>query len=766
MNQRNTPREPIAVVGMACRFPGAEDLRSFWNLLREGGDGTSETPRSRWNADAFYDADPGAPGKTVNRRGGFLEDVDGFDWRAFRISPRESRYMDPQHRLALEVAWEAIEDAGLSLEAIAGTHTGVYLGIMWSDYLALQARDPSMLNGFSATGNANAFAPGRISYTFDLKGPSVALDCACAGSVASVHAACQSLWLGEVSMALAGGVNLMLSPDVNIMLSKAGVLSREGRCKTLDATADGFVRGEGAGIVVLKPESAVTPSDRVYAFIRGSAMSHNGHNEWIMAASPEGQQEAIREACRVAAVDPGEIDYVELHGTALPKGDLMETKSLSAAVNTPERRQPCFVGSVKSNIGHLESAAGVASLIKVALSLHHRQIPPTLHLHNVNPLIKLEELALEPPTALVPWPVKEGGRPMAGLTAISMAGVNAHMVLEGAPADVLADRKPPHVHGYLLPLSARSPEALAEQARRFAAFLASGDCGGAPHDVCFTARACRTHHAHRVAVVGRSRHDLANALEAFCADGHADGAYSSGNLPERTEVSAPLRESLRRLGDAELEVALAAGEPLNMDDLHAVAYLYASGASIPWAAVFSQGGRCVSLPTYPWRRDRISLQFPHLLAGGPAPVEVSHAAGGMPEAHTLVRALQGAPHQERYAVAVAHVRDLILDLLALEPSESLQNDQGLFDVGLNSVGVAELMTRLSASVGQDLPSTLVFDYPTIERLARYLCDELLPCDHEESDRRDNVEEITPQSIEELSDEDAEAMLLERLRNLR
>ena len=334
-------REPIAIIGIGCRFPGAPNPPAFWRLLKQGIDSIREIPADRWDIDEFYDSNPTRLGKMINRVGGFIDDVDKFDWRAFRILPREAQHMDPQHRLLLEVAWEALEDAGLPLEKVAGSRTGVFVGIMWNDYLRLQSRAWSKLNGYSVTGNAMAYAANRISYVFDLKGPSMAIDSGCAASLASVHAACQSLWLGESTLALAGGVNVILSPDIPIMLSKAGLLSPEGRCKPLDATADGFVLGEGAGIVVLKPFSQLSPSDRVYAFIRGTALNHNGRNEWIMATSPTAQETVIRDAYRTAGIDPRNVDYVELRNRDV-EGDATEVAALGKVVGTARSEEhPC-----------------------------------------------------------------------------------------------------------------------------------------------------------------------------------------------------------------------------------------------------------------------------------------------------------------------------------------------------------------------------------------------------------------------------------------
>ena len=426
--------------------------------------------------------------------------------------------MDPQHRLLLEVAWEALEDAGRPFEEVSGSRTGVFVGAVWNDYLRLQSRDWSKIDSYTAPGNLFAFAANRISYVFDLKGPSVALDMNCASSLATVHYACQSLWAGEATLALAGGVSLMLSPDSTIAMSKTGLLSREGHCRTLDARADGFVRGEGAGLVVLKPLRLIAPNDRVYAVIRGSAVNHNGRNDWIVAPSMPGQESVLRDAYRRASVDPASVSYVELHGTASLKGDAIEAAAIGAAIGTSQGRgAPCALGSVKTNIGNLDAAAGVAGIIKVALSIHREEIPATLHVQQVNPDIHLDALGLSVQRVPGAWPEGALGR-VAGVTATSFGGSNVHVVLEAPPQNDIkasAARLEPE-RAQLLLLSARSREALSDLARAFKEFLLEQD-GAAPSlaDICYTACARRSHHEHRLALVGSSRHELADSLESF-----------------------------------------------------------------------------------------------------------------------------------------------------------------------------------------------------------------------------------------------------------
>ena len=774
--------EPIAIVGIGCRFPGAPNPQAFWRLLRDGRDAIRQIPADRWDVNALYDPDPASPGKMISRQGGMIDSVDEFDWKAFRIPPREAKYMDPQHRLLLEVAWEALEDAGLPFEEVAGDRVGVYIAIMWNDYLRLQSMDASHLNGYSSTGNSFAFAANRISYTFDFRGPSIAVDSACAGSLASVHAACQSLWLGETTLALAGGVNLILSPDVNIMLSKAGVISSTGRCMTLDARADGFVRGEGAGIVVLKPLSQLAFSDRVYALIRGGAINHNGHNEWIMAASADGQEAALRDTYLMAGVDPAAIDYVELHGTGLPKGDPIEARVLGKVIGTqPGRDHPCAIGSVKSNIGHLDSAAGIASIIKVALSLYHGQIPPTLHLQEVNPDIPLEALGLMAQQTLGPWPDKTGPS-LAGVTAISMSGVNAHLVLEEFPPDTNVRIRPEQVgaeRSQLLPLSAHSPEALLSLVRAVKNYLTDEEVGAdlSLYDICCTASVRRSHHPHRLALMVQTRPMLIESLQAFLQEQPAEGVFFSQAISDDHGMRPDLAEAIEQclhLSDSTGTVhpSLASeGEERSLM-LEVLGTLYARGYTLDWHALYPDGGRCVQLPTTPWQRERLWLDWldaPEQLSR--ADDEVQTTDEPALESTGFLRRLEKAPANKRWDLLRAHVREQIAAVLGLDQPQLLTPEQRLFDAGLNSLSAVELVNSLQTSLGQHLPATLVFEFPTIESLSGYLAREVLfleqtSASHVEQQKDDKTSRgALVAELEQLSEEEAEALLIKRLKEL-
>ncbi|HEU4510297.1 MAG TPA: beta-ketoacyl synthase N-terminal-like domain-containing protein [Pyrinomonadaceae bacterium] len=524
-----TAREPVAIIGIGCRLPGANNAAAFWQLLREGIDAISEVPADRWDSRAFYSADPvPPPGKMNTRWGGFLDQVDQFDAAFFGIAPREAIHMDPQQRLLLEVAWEALEDAGQVPERLAGTQAGVFIGLATSEYSTMQFNQPGRVDAYASTGGAMSIAANRLSYFFDFRGPSMVVDTACSSSLVAVHLACQSLWRGESTLALAGGANLMLSPAVTVSFSQASATSRDGRCKAFDAGANGIVRGEGVGVVILKPLSrALADGDQIYAVIKGSAVTQDGKSNGITAPSMAAQEAVLSAALRDAEVSPERVQYIEAHGTGTLLGDPIEAKALGnvlAANRTPA--QACAIGSVKSNIGHLEAAAGIASLIKVALAIKHKAIPPSLHLREPNPLIPFDTLRLRVQETLAPWPETDGPA-VAGVSAFGFGGTNAHVVVEGlareagdsvnpgvqAPGDesrALSDDEP--TRPYLLPISAQSPEALRSLALAYQQLLTS-DESISLKSICQMASVRRQHHDHRLAVVARSRQEMAERLE-------------------------------------------------------------------------------------------------------------------------------------------------------------------------------------------------------------------------------------------------------------
>ncbi len=478
-----------------------------------------EIPEARFDIDRYYDPDPARRGKLYIRRGGFADDADRFDAAFFRISPREAAQIDPQQRMLLEVAWEALEDGGQTLATLAGSRTGVFVGLSTHDFATVIAGSANRdgVEAHTATGTAASIAANRISYVFDLRGPSIVLDTACSSSLTAVHLACRSLMLRESELALAGGVNLFLTPDSAMGLAKASMLSPDGQGRAFDARANGFVRGEGAGVVVLKPlDAALRDRDRIHALILASAINQDGRTVGITVPNADAQQAMFQEALAAAGVEPSQVGYVEAHGTGTVVGDPVEARAIGAVFSAA--RDPgdaLCIGSAKTNIGHLEAAAGIAGLIKAALVLAHRQIPPHLHFVEPNPAIPFGELRLKVPITLQPWP--GGGDPaIAGVNSFGFGGANAHVLMQEAPApehpsaaDLAGERARPRV----LVLSAKEPEPLRQRARDLARFL--GDTARDLDDVCHTLAIRRTHLEHRLAVVGHDRSDIVATLESF-----------------------------------------------------------------------------------------------------------------------------------------------------------------------------------------------------------------------------------------------------------
>ena len=524
--------DAIAIIGIACRFPGGvRDIESYWALLRDGVDAISEVPRDRWDIDALYDPDPDAPGKMYSRWGGFVDAADGvngFDAEFFGIVPREVMSMDPQQRLLLEVAWEALEDAGTPPDGLRGSQTGVFVGIANSDHGVWQLSPHARQNidAWTSTGSLFSVAAGRISYTLGLNGPCMALDTACSSSLVALHLACQSLRQQESALALAGGVSLLMRPESGIALSRLRALSPDGRCKSFDAAANGYVRADGCGMVVLKRlADALRDGDRVHAVIPATAINQDGMSSGLTAPNGRAQQAVIRAALDRAGIEPIQVGYVETHGTGTQLGDPIEVNALGAVFGqgrSPGR--PLLLGAAKSNVGHAEAAAGMVGLLKAVLVLKHREVPPNLHLSNPNTHIDWLRLPVRVPTARTPWPVTGGERRIAGVSSFGFSGTNAHVLLEEAPpAAGTPERGHDHGRAYLLPLSARSPEALRDLVGAYRALVErhapamsskGHDGADAPslRDIAFTAGAGRAHHAHRLAVVGDGPESLRSAL--------------------------------------------------------------------------------------------------------------------------------------------------------------------------------------------------------------------------------------------------------------
>jgi len=503
--------EPIAVIGMGCRFPGgASSPAAYWQMLLDGVDAIREVPTSRWSADDWYDADLRAPGKMNTRWGSFLDDVDQFDPAFFGIAPREAAAMDPQQRLMLEVTWEALWNAGIAPEQLAGSLTGVFTSVYNADYAHLLLADSKDIGPHTCAGASHAIVSGRVSYLLDLRGPSLSVDTACSSSLVALHLACQSLRAGDSRIAIAGGVALHLTPEHWVSLSKLGMLSPDGRCRTFDARANGFVPGEGCGVVILKRlVDAIADGDRIHAVVRGTAVLQDGRSTVMTAPNGLAQQAVVRAALENGRVAPEQISYVETHGTGTPLGDPIEVEALAEVLGGSPS---CVLGSVKTNIGHLEAAAGIAGFIKAVLALEHERIPPNLHFENANPHLTLDETPFVVPTTTMEWRRGATAR-FVGVSGFGFGGTNAHIVLEEAPrlpAPASADAA-----SYLLPISARTADAATQLAESYGALLAGG--AASPGDVCRAAALRRGHYEERIAVLGSTVDDLRDALRDVAA---------------------------------------------------------------------------------------------------------------------------------------------------------------------------------------------------------------------------------------------------------
>ncbi len=532
--------EPIAIVGLGCRFPGgANSPQEYWDLLRQGKDAIIEVPPDRWNAETYYSPNPKAPGKTVSRWGGFIDSIEMFDARFFGISPREANQMDPQQRILLECVWQALEDGGQTADRLAGTPVGVFLGISGSDYRDLIRLDLHCVDGHTGTGVAQSVAANRISYFFDFKGPSFVVDTACSSALVAAHQACQSIWNGESSMAVAGGVNAMLTPEVTITLGKGGMLSPDGRCRSFDAAGKGYVRGEGAGIALLKPvKKAIEDNDPIYALILSTTSNQDGQTLAMPVPNGESQKALFLEGCKNAGISAHQIQYMEAHGTGTPIGDPIEANALGAVLAEDRPAEDnCFIGSVKTNIGHLESASGIAGLMKAALSLKHKEIPPNLHFNQPNPEINFEKLQLQVPKNRVPWP-KRTEPALAGVNSFGFGGTNANVILKESP--VTTEPESPESsskdsQSYCLPLSARSQDALKDFAASYIEFFSRKDnwIQRDLNDVCYTASLRRSHHDHRLAVTGTSVQDFMDGLQAFLNNEKHTGLSTGKKISEK-----------------------------------------------------------------------------------------------------------------------------------------------------------------------------------------------------------------------------------------
>lgn len=666
MGQAHGPCEPIAVVGIGCRFPKAEGPAAFWRLVEQGIDAIGPLPDERWPDAGIHHPAPGTPGHAYAPFGGFVAGGDCYDRELFGVSEHDAERMDPQQGMALELAWHALEDAGIAPSSVRGQDVGVYLGVSTRDFDRRSSAERDQVDVRTALGACGSVVANRISYLLGICGPSIALDVGCASSLVSIHMACQALRLGECDMALAGGVQLILSPANIIAFSQSKLLAKDGRCKSFSSDADGYVCGEGGGVVVLKPlAGALRDGDRVYAVVRGSAVNHNGASNGLSAPLGPAQRKLVEAALKAGAVDPADIGYVEAHSIGTLLGDAIEVNALKATLG-PGRSlsDRCHVGSVKSNIGHLEAAAGIAAFIKAALAVQHGVIPKTLHVGTPNPHLKLDNTPFHIATESAPW--ASGGKVrMAGISAFSFGGANAHVVIgqaEAARPDAGADDGEPCV----LALSAQCDGALRALAANYIDLLSDPAPAAPWKDMCHTAASGRSHLRERLAIVAGSASEARSVLAAFLDGAPTPQAWrgspqakrklalvwQSGDAESTEELGATLRELLAcgvvpdrvacsaQLADAcadilpkSIQLAPAAGPGparlVALDDdgaaVHdlgagglagAVALAYVYGAQIAWRRVLGQGRRC-SLPAYPMQRVRHHKLAGPAFAAGP-----------------------------------------------------------------------------------------------------------------------------------------------------
>ncbi|MFQ3618314.1 MAG: beta-ketoacyl synthase N-terminal-like domain-containing protein [Cyanobacteriota bacterium] len=593
--------QPIAIVGMGCRFPGADTPEDFWALLHAGKDAITEIPGDRWNLDQYYSPDPSAPGKMYTRHGGFVPHLHDFDAAFFRIAPREAASLDPQQRLLLEVSWEALEQAGIAPHRLMGQAVGVFVGICGIDYWhQLLQQDPSTIDAYLTTGNTHSTAAGRLSYLLGSTGPSLAIDAACASSLVAVHLACQSLRQRECDLAIVGGVNRILSPEMMVNFCKAKMLSATGRCHSFDASADGFVRSEGCGVVVLKRlDDALGDRNFVQAVILGSATNHDGRSSGLTVPNGLAQQAVIRQALSQSRLEPSQITYLEAHGTGTVLGDSIELEALGQVFGNSgtNRPDPLWIGSVKPNIGHLEAASGMAGLIKVVLALQHQILPPHLHLRQPNPQIPWAQLPLKVPTVPTRW---DAPRRIAGVNAFGFSGANAHVVLTEAPPPPSAPLLPFPLH--LLTLSARTEPALHQLVERYVQHLQQHpDLPLA--DLCWTANTGRSPFPYRLAILTDSLPDLRQKLRSVLQGPPTLGIYQGRAQPNAptlqihyTATPQPPATSTFYLSP---ETAAA--------QLADIAAAFVQGSELTWhdgdRHYFQQ---TVALPTYPFQRQPCS----------------------------------------------------------------------------------------------------------------------------------------------------------------
>jgi acyl transferase domain-containing protein len=698
--------EPIAIIGMSGRFAESESLDAFWQHLAQGHDLVKEV--SRWSPEDCARTESSRPGACS--RGSFIDSIDRFDAAFFGISALEATYMDPQQRLFLEESWSALEDAGYAGAGVHEKQCGVYVGCGAAGYDELVPADAPAQ---AFWGNSQAVVPARIAYSLNLQGPAIAVDTACSSSLVAIHLACQGLWAGETEMAVAGGVFLQATPGFYQAANRAGMLSPDGKCHSFDARANGFVPGEGVGAVVLKRlRDAVADGDNIHGVIAGSAINQDGRSNGLIAPNGRAQERLERLVYERFKIDPSTIQVVEAHATGTLLGDSVEYAALSRAFgDAAGKGRSCALGTVKTNIGHASTASGIAGVLKILLSLRHRQIPPSLHFEKGNPAIDFGSGPFYVNTELKAWDAGAGGVRRAAVSSFGFSGTNAHLIIEEAPAVV---RRTVDAPAYLIVLSARSGGQLKQQVLDLLAHL-EGTPGPAMTDVSFSLFAGRMHFAHRLACVARNREELMQLLGQWVESGAAGRVYAA----EVQEARVREHAALARLGNRCIHECRNATAAEVLENLTAIADLYVQGYSLDFQALFSGDAKRVPLPTYPFARERY-------WAGA-----VSDAAPRSPVARADEPAERRAWLFAKHAsvpridsmVAVETMTLFLKDEAALQLQKTIEEiptDRSFFDLGLTSLGMTNLVQNTCRLLDEDLSPSVLFEYRDIESLAAHL----------------------------------------------
>jgi acyl transferase domain-containing protein len=691
-------RQSIAIVGMSCRFPGScNDIESYWQLLANNRDAISEVPLERWDVEKYYDPDPSAPGKMVTKWGGFIDNAAAFDNHFFGISDREAVVTDPQQRILLELTWEALEDAGLPPSQLRSRKVGVFVGMSTNEYLTKIIQNARDGSSYASIGNSSAAAANRISYAFDFRGPSLAIDTACSSAIFALHQACNSLRNNECELAVVAAANLMISPLTTINLTKAGVCSPDGKIKAFDAAANGYVRGDGVGVLILKRDSdAANAGDRVHAFVLATATNHNGTSNSLTAPRRESQEAAMRDACTFAQVAPDSISYVEAHATGTPIGDSIELSAINNVYGVGHSKDnPLRIGAVKTNIGHTEAASGLAGIIKVVLAMKHRKLPATLHFQRPHPDSILAASSIHVPTQIEDW--SSSSPLVAAVNATGFGGSNGHVLIQESnhstqtPERVMESEK-----AQVLAISARTESSLRAYAESLIPFLRITTSTW--EDICWTAACKREALECRLAVVASSKAQAVQRLRDFLNSNSTVGVWNGRVDSPMPNVNSATSNSQNDVEDE--AVGFVQGKPVN------------------WQTRYPAPGHQVELPLYAWQRRRHWIDNPEDRGASSQQIE---------EVAAIDQAASDVLLTERPELSVAYVppADALEQWIADQWSQVLNvspigTRDNFFELGGDSLQATGLLNRLQQAGGESIPVTALFDAQNIESLADYL----------------------------------------------